>query len=388
MPENPILKKHSKKSSRQYSETNNKIMSKLAADEQPLGSTVRNIIDSLPFYVILIDRNHNIIEANSAVFEQLGIKREEIIGQYCPKVIHGLNGAFPGCPLEEAVTTDKTVERELFDEKSGRWIISSIYTTKLLSNAGEKIYLHVVLDITDRKMAQEQLKESHKQLRQLSAHLEYVREQEKKHIARELHDDTSQLLASLSAHIESAIGNLPPRALKSKEIMRKTQLISNTILDEIHKLIYDLRPVALDSLGLIAAVNSLIDNHLRIDGLKIDYQIRGEVQRMPPDREIVLYRLIQESINNILRHSRASKVKILLQFKKLSIKVMIKDNGVGFDLPNILRYSKLPHAWGLLGMRERVDLLSGKLIIETERGKGTMIGIEVPYKVEDNYGED
>ena len=215
-----------------------------------------------------------------------------------------------------------------------------------------------------------------------------MREQEKKHIARELHDDTSQLLSSLSAHIESAIGNLPPRALKSKEIMRKTQLISNTILDEIHKLIYDLRPVALDGLGLIAAVNSLIDNHLRIDGLKIDYQIRGEVQRMQPDREIVLYRLIQEAINNILRHSKASKVKILLEFKNQGIKVMIKDNGVGFDLPKILRYSKLPHAWGLLGMRERVDLLNGNLDIDTKPGKGTVIGIEVPYKAEEEDGEN
>ena len=354
MPENPMLKKSNRKSPLLHSGSDNKILSKLIEDEHPLGPEVRNVIDSLPFYVILIDRNHNIIEANSAVFKQLGVKREEIIGQYCPKVIHKVDGSFPGCPLEEAVTTDKTVERELFDEHSGRWIISAIYTTKLLSKTGEKIYLHVVHDITDRKLAQEQLKKSHKQLRQLSAHLEYVREQEKKHIARELHDDTSQLLASLSAHIESAIGNLPPRALKSKEIMRKTQLISNTILDEIHKLIYDLRPVALDSLGLIAAVNSLVDSHLRVDGLNVDYQIKGEVQRMAPDREIVLYRLIQESINNILRHSKASEVKILLQFKKQSVKVMIKDNGVGFDLPKILRYSKLPHAWGLLGMRERV----------------------------------
>jgi PAS domain S-box-containing protein len=388
MSEKPILKKTDKKSPRGNVEATNKILSKLVVDEQPLGSKVRNIIDSLPFYVILIDRNHNIIEANSAVFEQLGIKREEIIGQYCPKVIHGVDGTFPGCPLEEAVTTNKTVEKELFDKGSGRWLVSAIYTTKLLSNEGEKIYLHVVHDITDRKLAQEQLKESHKQLRQLSAHLEYVREQEKKHIARELHDDTSQLLSSLSAHIESAIGNLPPRALKSKEIMRKTQLISNMILDEIHKLIYDLRPVTLDSLGLIAAVNSLIDSHLRIDGLKIDYQIKGEIQRMPPDREIVLYRLIQEAINNILRHSKATNVKILLEFKKQSIKVLIKDNGVGFDLPKILRYSKLPHAWGLLGMRERVDLLNGKLDIEAKPGKGTLIGIEVPYKAEEEDGQD
>ena len=164
MPEKPILEKTGKKLPRRQSPTNKRILSKLVAEEQPLGSNVRNIIDSLPFYVILIDRNHNIVEANSAVFEQLGIKREEIIGQYCPKVIHGVDGTFPGCPLEEAVTTDKTVEKELFDERSGRWIVSSIYTTKLLSDKGERIYLHVVHDITERKLAQEQLKESHKQL--------------------------------------------------------------------------------------------------------------------------------------------------------------------------------------------------------------------------------
>jgi len=112
---------------------------------------VLSIIDSLPFYVILVDERHYILQTNRAVQEHLGVNREEIIGQYCPKAIHGIEGPFYGCPLEESVETGRPVEREVLDKESGRWLNSAIYPTEMLTEDGRQIFFHMVTDISDHK---------------------------------------------------------------------------------------------------------------------------------------------------------------------------------------------------------------------------------------------
>jgi PAS domain S-box-containing protein len=112
------------------------------------GLDILSILDALPFYVLLIDEDHFILEANNAVKTQLGVKPKDIIGKYCPKVIHDLDGPFPGCPLEEAVEAGHGIEREFFDEKTGHWINSAIYPTKEWTQDNKRIYFHMVTDIT------------------------------------------------------------------------------------------------------------------------------------------------------------------------------------------------------------------------------------------------
>jgi PAS domain S-box-containing protein len=121
---------------------------------------ILTILDSLPFYVMLIDERHHILLANKAVRDQLQVSPEEILGQYCPKAIHGLKGPFPGCPLEDSLTTGGAVERELYDERYGRWVNSAVYPTDLKTRDGKTVYYHMTYDITDRKQAEERHKES------------------------------------------------------------------------------------------------------------------------------------------------------------------------------------------------------------------------------------
>ena len=138
---------------------------KIQEDKRTLDSTVSsnilNMVNNLPFYVMLLDADHHILLVNNAVKESLGIDPDQIIGKYCPKVVHGLNGPFPGCPLEEALETGHAVERELFEPKSGRWVTSCIYPTELKTSDHRAVFFHMIQDITERKQAEEKLLSSY-----------------------------------------------------------------------------------------------------------------------------------------------------------------------------------------------------------------------------------
>jgi PAS domain S-box-containing protein len=355
-------------------------------DRDSSGISVVDILDAVPFYVLLVDSEHNIIEANKAVYQQLAVKREDILGKYCPKVIHGLDRPFHGCPLEESAESNKAIEREIFDENTGRWVVSAVYPTRSLTRNGKRIFLHMVTDVTERKQAQEQLLASREQLRRLSAHLESIREEEKKKIARDLHDETSQVLASLHAHLEAAIGTLPEGESKTRDLLKKAQTLSTNILDDLHRLIYELRPAVIDELGLIAAINSMLDDNLKVDGLKVRFKTAGEVRRLSPALEITLFRVVQEAFSNVVKHSQASQVAIRVSFKRQSLKINIRDNGIGFDVQELINSKDKPRGLGLLGMRERVELANGSILIDSSPGQGTAIAIEVPLNNGVNHG--
>jgi len=121
---------------------------------------IYSIINSFPFYVILIDSEHKIIMANEAVERELGKVPREIIGQFCPKVVHGCDNPIPECPLEKSVECGCMAEVEHFDEEYGKWFLSSVYPTSLISKEDKPIYLHMVQDITERKETEENLKKS------------------------------------------------------------------------------------------------------------------------------------------------------------------------------------------------------------------------------------
>lgn len=126
-----------------------------------VSSNILNIVNHLPFYVMLVDADHHILLANNAVKESLGVDPDQIIGKYCPKVVHGLNGPFSGCPLEEALETGYAVEREFIEPKSGRWVASSIYPTELKTSDHRAVFFHMTQDITERKEAEEKLLSSY-----------------------------------------------------------------------------------------------------------------------------------------------------------------------------------------------------------------------------------
>ncbi|MHB9111756.1 MAG: PAS domain-containing protein [Thermoleophilia bacterium] len=126
-----------------------------------LGRGVLEILDALPFYVLLIDKNHRILLANKATRNTLGMDASDLVGEHCPRVVHGLeHGSYPGCPLEKAVASNEAVEWEHFDDEKGRWFKIAVYPTAALSIDGQGVYFHMIQDITAQKEAMEKLRAS------------------------------------------------------------------------------------------------------------------------------------------------------------------------------------------------------------------------------------
>jgi PAS domain S-box-containing protein len=339
-----------------------------------------DILNALPFYVLLVDENHHIIFGNKAVLNELKLEPKAIVGKYCPKAVHGLDHPYSGCPLEEAAENNKAVEKEFYDSSTGRWVISAIYPANKYTEDGKRIFLHMVSDITKRKQAEENLKDSHQKLRNLSAYLETVEEEERKKIARDLHDETSQLLASLTAHLETAIRMIDLKPQKVKETLKNAQAISTSIIDQLHKSIYELRPLILDDLGLVPALNWLIDNSIKVYKIKAVFKKEGSTRRLPRQIETSIFRVIQEAMSNITRHAKAKHVEIIIQFRKSKVKVRVIDDGNGFNIQEASILKDNLRGFGLLGMRERIDAIGGQFDIKSHIGIGTVINFEIPVK--------
>jgi signal transduction histidine kinase len=209
-----------------------------------------------------------------------------------------------------------------------------------------------------------------------------IQEEERRRIARELHDETSQALASLAASLEVAADTLSTSADKTRVTLRKAQALSISILDEIHKLIYELRPTLLDDLGLVAATRWLVDNNLVAAGVTVDFKTEGRVKRLSLQLETTLFRVVQEAVFNIARHAHAENAGVSLRFKKSAIRVSISDDGEGFDVEEAISLKDRPRGLGLLGMKERVELMSGTLSIRSHPGGG---GTEIDIKIPLNY---
>ncbi|HSO27013.1 MAG TPA: GAF domain-containing protein [Anaerolineales bacterium] len=203
-----------------------------------------------------------------------------------------------------------------------------------------------------------------------------VQEDERKRIARELHDDTSQALAALMFAAEEAAEMDELEEIKSR--MEAMRSLAQRTLDGVHKLIFDLRPTMLDHLGLVPALRWFAESRLRHQGVRVTVEEVSPPQRMPPEVETALFRVVQEAITNISRHAAARNVCIVFQFIDDSVIVTVEDDGIGFDVYDQTLDPDSGRGLGLLGMQERIELLGGEIEIDTAPGSGSQLHIKVP----------
>jgi signal transduction histidine kinase len=197
-----------------------------------------------------------------------------------------------------------------------------------------------------------------------------AQELERQRLARELHDETGQALTSILLGLRS-VEDAGDEAELRRAVGEVRDLVRSTLQD-VRQLAVDLRPKALDDFGLVAALERLTESFREQTGLAVAFQTTVN-DRLPPEVETALYRIVQEALTNIVKHARASSVSILLTRKESSASVVVEDDGAGFE-PARTRDGGL----GLVGMRERVGLLGGRLAIESRPGAGTTFVAEVP----------
>ncbi|MDA8077640.1 MAG: HAMP domain-containing protein, partial [Nitrospiraceae bacterium] len=232
-----------------------------------------------------------------------------------------------------------------------------------------------------------ELQQSRKRLTTLLNEVMRAQEEERKRIARELHDETSQSIAALGMSIEIASIALHEHELTPEKIYELRGKVTQ-LLEGISRIIQDLRPPVLDDLGLESAVRWLLERHLAEKGVRYTLYSSEEFQRLIASEDTLidtktifrLFRIIQEAIINISKHANASAVSVALEYEDSYVSVSIADNGVGFDVNDVLRDIDMGvnAGYGILGLRERVALLEGKVDIESTPGAGTHIAITIP----------
>ncbi|MBI1886577.1 MAG: ArsR family transcriptional regulator [Chloroflexi bacterium] len=226
---------------------------------------------------------------------------------------------------------------------------------------------------------QEQLEESRRyqtRLRDLSSQVLTAHEEERKRIARELHDDTAQALTSLLVRLR-----LLERSSKDESLQERFQELrelTSVTLEGVRRMALDLRPSALDDLGLVPALQWYTELFAQTWNVRVEFRTAGLNRRLPVDLELVLYRVAQEAVTNIAKHAGASRVAVELERHGLWVRLKVEDDGKGFEVQKAMSSKK--RGLGLFGMQERLALVGGRFDIESEPGNGTRLTAEVPLR--------
>jgi PAS domain S-box-containing protein len=222
----------------------------------------------------------------------------------------------------------------------------------------------------------EQVRSGRERLQQLSRHLVEVQENERKFIARELHDETSQSLTSLKMGLQ-IIEQKAAGDTQVLEQVRNLKHLADETLESLHHLAVNLRPASLDHLGLVEALTGLIESTRQRSGLTAHFKTMGSIQAAALTEEIEasIYRIVQESLTNIVRHAHASYADVILEWRDDGIVIIVEDDGVGLDLQKARETGHL----GLVGMQERAEMLGGKLLVDSTPQSGTTLVVEIPY---------
>jgi len=218
--------------------------------------------------------------------------------------------------------------------------------------------------------------QNHDQQIEIGLRVIKAQEEERRRVAREIHDGPAQTLANIVLRLEIAerLLELDPTRVKAELIDLKTLVRSN--LQDIRRIIFDLRPMALDDLGIVPAISKYLNNFQENYGIKCELLIEGREKRLLPALEVALFRLVQEGMTNVAKHAQSEKVDISLIYQEDWTIARIQDYGKGFEVSFAL--STPGEHFGLIGMRERVEMFSGHFSIQSILGKGTMIELSIP----------
>jgi len=348
-------------------EQEHKVAEQLRASEERYRELFQNAHDAIWVH----DMDGNIVSANIAAARLTGYEVEEL------------------CRMNvKSFLSDGSLQlaKEIRVELLNRELVSQPYEQKLLTKEGSEAILklttnvvevngepvgfqHIARDVTEEKRMQESL-------RFYLGQITMAQEDERKRIARELHDETIQSLVVLARQLDDIAASDKGLSEYKRILLEILRGQINNIMADVRRLSQDLRPPALDRLGLVPALEWLASDVGKRSGINIKVSIHGVSRRFLPEVELVLFRVAQEALRNALRHAQATSAEVAVEFGDRKIRITVKDNGKGFDLPettgDLVKQGRL----GLAGMQERIQLVGGSLRIKSRSGKGTTVVIE------------
>ena len=324
----------------------------------------------------VVDREFNVLRVNETFSALSGMPREEIIGKKCFDVLHGPLCETPNCPLVRILGNEDRVEIDSEKmRRDGKKVPCIITATPFRGPDGNLIgIVEDFKDISDRKRSEKEIMESRGKLRNLAAHLQVIREEERERIAHEIHDELGQALTALKMDVHWIRRKLPEAedSLVEKTITMST-LIDRTV-QSVKRIISELRPRLLDDFGLSAAIEWQADEFVKRTGIQCDIELGPEDIILDDARSVAIFRIFQETLTNITRHADATRVRVILKKNTTAVEMRVSDNGKGLWKK---RLSGL-QSFGIIGMRERAYSFGGNLVITGTRGEGTTVAVTIP----------
>ncbi len=343
----------------------------LYGQRRHLEGMFRDVMEFAPDAFILSDAQGRIVQINARAEQVFGYRRQELQGRPAdmlqPARCHSPESG-PNRSLTEGVGV-------LCLRKDGSEFPADVNVSPMSTNRGQ-LWMAVVRDVSERQQAQTELAESRQRLRELGAQNEAAREAERKHIAREVHDELGQVLTALRMELsllDMRYGALAPALTTQTGTMKA--LVDHAI-QGVRDVVGNLRPAALD-MGLVPAIKWLCSEFSSRNAIPCVLHAPDDAVDLDDARAVVVFRIVQESLTNVSRYARANQVDITLENRGDALWIEVRDDGQGFDAAAVAR----TRSFGLLGMRERAIALGGHLEIDSHPGNGTTIRVAIPILV-------
>lgn len=337
-----------------------------------------SLLDMSGALIVILDPAGRIIAFNHACQEMSGYSFREVKGRTLwdfllpPEEVDEAKAAFAG--ILEGAEPARTYERTWIGKDGSRRVIASSSIARRGADDAVRQIVSTGIDITQRKLAEDALRRSEDQLRRLMANLFTAQEEERKRVARELHDDVNQRMAMLANEVATLEQTPPGSARLIRKQLRSLRERVDQLSDDLRRTAHHLHPSALDHFGLVAALESHCSDFLKLHPIQLKLAHRSVPESIPFEVSLCLYRVTQECLNNIAKHSGAREVTVAIRGDKDGILLSVIDNGTGFDPSLVADQSGL----GIVGIRERVRLVDGTVSINSQPGHGTQIDVRVP----------
>jgi signal transduction histidine kinase len=203
-------------------------------------------------------------------------------------------------------------------------------------------------------------------------------EEERKRVARELHDDTVQSLIAINQRLELIRNTLDDDPAEVRARVAEVKTMVTGAIASVRQFSRDLRPLTLEDLGLAAAMQYLVNQLAQSENIEAKLEVEGEISGLSADMEVAIYRILQEALNNVKRHAHATQVKVVAQVTKNQIKLIVRDNGRGFEVPEALTDFASNGSFGMMGLQERAQLFGGNISVQSGPNQGTIVRLTLP----------